>query len=191
MASSTRRLPVASPRTLGLGVPTIMDRALAAKHGTRYVHLVAFAIDVDRAAIELEEDPDLPFGWDVVLTEAYLLARLAHDDATTRDMIEEVVLELVEAERDPDTRPPLGSQLPFALFDAIERGAWPAPEEPLFRRWKSSSKKLVRDLAPLWKDADSLVPRLAAVVLEAELTPPLAPPVRDSLLAMSTPSPSR
>lgn len=182
----SRRLPVASPASLGLGQPTIMDRALATKHGIRYVHLIAFAIDIDRATDVLEDDPRLPFGWDVVLTEAYLLARLEHDDAKTRAMIEEVVLDLVEGERDPDTRPPLGSQLPFALYDAVERGAWPTPDEPLFRRWKPASKKLVRDLAPLWPKAATLVPELAAVVLETPLSPALAPPVRDALRAMCT-----
>lgn len=179
-----RRLPIAP--TAGLGAETIMDRALAAKHGVAYVHLAAFAIDIDRVARAFDDEPDLPFGWDVLLTESYLLERLDADDPRVRAMVEEVVLDLVEGERDADAPPPLGSQLPFALYDAIERGTWPAPEEPLFRRWKPSARRLVRELEPLWSEAAELVPRLCRELLQLPIDPPFAPPVAEALRRLAT-----
>ena len=45
----------ALPQTVApskLNLPTIMDRTLAQKHGAQYVHLVVFAIDIDRVYTE-------------------------------------------------------------------------------------------------------------------------------------------
>ena len=168
-----------APAREGLGLPTIMDRDLATLHGVRYVHLAAFALDVDRgrAAGEGYGDPR-PFAWEVFLTEHYLLARF--DPTEDRALIEDAVLSILEGE--PDA---LGSQLAFALWDAISRGRWPASSKQAFASWKSRPDEMVRDLAPLWRDGAERARSLAAGCLVVELDPPLAPPTRAALAAMA------
>ena len=72
-----RALPSVAPEQTALGLPTIMDRELAAAHGVTYVHLAVFAIDVDRVYWLEPEHEGLPFGWEVFLTEQFLLRHLA------------------------------------------------------------------------------------------------------------------
>lgn len=167
-----------APAQEKLGLPTIMDRALAARHGVAYVHLVAFAIDVDRVreAVEGYDDPR-PFGWEVFLTEAYLLARFG---AEHRALLEDVVLSILDGE--PDA---LGSQLAFSVWDALERGALPRELRDAFKSWRARPDELVRALAKLWEKGDALVRELAESTLAVELEPPLAPPTREALAAMA------
>lgn len=177
------RLPVFEPPKQGLGVPTIMDPALAARHGAPYVHLAAFAIDVDRVRAFLEAqnvDDDLPFGWEVFLTEAYLLSYFDLDDEAGRLVVEEACLPLLEARERP-TEPPLGSQLPFAVYDAVERGAAPSALLEPFRTWGKRAEALVRELGPLWEDPDPHVAALAELCLDVPLDPPVTEPTARAL----------
>ncbi len=157
-------------------MPTIMDRALAARHGAPYVHLAAFAIDVDRVreAVEGYGDPR-PFGWEVLLTEAYLLeARVG------AEILEDIVLSVLDGE--PDA---LGGQLAFSVWDAIERGELPRELRRAFASWRARPKELTKALASLWPDAPRLVPELSRGCLDAAVDPPLAPPTRAALEALA------
>jgi len=166
----------------GLGVQTIMDPALAARHGVPYVHLAAFAIDVDRV-LELADDADdaWPFGWEVFLTEVYMLAHLDPQREEHRALVEDVCLGLVET--DPGDAL-LGAQLAFAVYDAVHRGVWPASLGEVFRSWRARGARFVERLAPLWVDHEALARSLAQSCLDAPLEPPLAPPSRTALEAI-------
>ncbi len=173
-------LPAAGPEKLG--APTIMDRALAAQHGVPYVHLAAFAIDVDRVreATEGYDDPR-PFGWEVFLVERYLLA---HVDANRQPelvlILEDVVLGVLEGA--PDA---LGSQVVFAIWDLIGREQLPKRLEGAFRAWQGRPDELTEDLDVLFADADRHARELARGCLAVTLDPPLAPPVVAALEAMA------
>lgn len=174
-----RKLPSA-PATSKLGLPTIMDPGLAAKHGAPYVHLAVFAIDVDRVR-EAEEGDPRPFGWEVFLTEVYLAA---HFDPIRRPeevlLFEDVVLSVIEGE--PDA---FGAQLVFAVWDGIERGVFPRRLRGAFDAWQARPKELVKDLAKLFADEATLTKQLAAGCLAIELDPPLAPPTIEALRALA------
>jgi hypothetical protein len=176
--AANKSLPRLAPSQEKLGLTTIMDRALAARYGTAYVHLAAFAIDVDRVREHVEgyDDPR-PFGWEVLLTEHYLLERFGDGD---RALLEDVVLSILDGE--PHA---LGGQLAFAVWDAIKRGALPDSLRIAFRSWRARPDELVKELAKLWVDAPRLVPQLAQGCLDVELDPPLAPPTREALEAMA------
>ena len=185
-------LPQIRPEQEGLGHPTVMDPALAMEHGVPYVHLVVFAIDVDRvrAAVEEREDqaadpPEStwPFGWEVFLTEMYLLGALDPADPAHRAMLADTCALIHEM--GPFEQPPFGAQIPFAVYDAVARGAWPGDlAGELLGFWKKPPKALVRQLAPLWEDPEADARDLALECLELDLTPPLAPPTRAALEAM-------
>lgn len=176
-----KHLPSLGPTQEKLGLPTIMDRALAQSHGVPYVHLAVFAIDVDRIrdAVEGFDDPR-PFGWEVLLTEAYLLgrfdpARHAHEVL----LLEDVVLSILDGA--PDA---LGSQLVFAVWDALERGELPEELGRAFKGWRTRPKQLVKDLGKLWAEP-GIVERLASAALEVEMEPPIAPPSREALAELA------
>jgi hypothetical protein len=178
-----RSLPQVSAKAEGLGHPTIMDRSLALRHGSDYVHLAVFAIDVDRVRDALEDiDDPLPFGWEVFLTEAYLVERVNADDPSHRTMLEDVVLGILEG---PSGEAVFGSQLPFAVFDAIERGVFPDDMRVSFSGWKARPKQLAIELAQLWRDPDALKRDLSRVCLEAPMEPPLAAPSIEVLEQMA------
>lgn len=175
-----KSLPRLSPTQEKLGLKTIMDRALAARHGIPYVHLAAFAIDVDRVREHVEgyDDPR-PFGWEVLLTEHYLLERFGAED---RALLEDAVLSILDGE--PDA---LGGQLAFAVWDAVARNALPDSLRVAFKAWRARPDELVEELAQLWPDAARLVPELARGCLDADVEPPLAPPTKAALEAMTRP----
>ncbi|UJR82533.1 hypothetical protein [Sandaracinus amylolyticus] len=174
------KLPTVSARSEGLGMPTIMDRALASRHGATYVHLAVFAIDVDRVRDALDDvDSPHPFAWEVFLLERYLVDRV--DPNEHRALIEDAVLGVLEGE---PGEPVMGSQLPFAVWDAIARGVWPDEMRSMFRGWKARPKELVAALAPLWADADRTTRDLAQLCLDTPMQPPLAPPTLETLRAM-------
>ncbi len=165
----------------GLGVQTIMDPALAARHGVPYVHLAAFAIDVDRV-LELAGDEDSrPFGWEVFLTEVYMLSRFDPRRDEHRALIEDACLGLLES--DPGDAL-LGAQLPFAVYDAVHRGVWPAELGEVFRGWRGRGARFAERLAPIWEHTDERARSLALSCLDAALSPPLAPPTREALEAI-------
>lgn len=178
-----RSLPQVSSKAEGLGHPTIMDRSLALRHGSLYVHLAVFAIDIDRVRDALEDiDDPLPFGWEVFLTEVYLISHVDPSDASHRAMIEDVVLGILEG---PSGEAVFGSQLPFAIFDAIERGVFPDDMRVSFAGWRARPKQLVGELAKLWLDARALTPELSRACLDAPMDPPLAAPSIEALQVMA------
>jgi hypothetical protein len=179
--SQKRMLPKVADEQTGLGLPTIMDRALAAAHGPSYVHLAVFAIDIDRVYWLDPERTDLPFGWEVFMTEYYLLSRIDVHTPQGRDLLESACSGLME---ETPGEPPLGGQLVFAAYDALRRGALPAELSPLFASWRSPPQDLLRSLAELWKNAAVRIVELAGQCLQTELTPPLAPPTVETLRAM-------
>ncbi len=185
-----RRLPTIDAKKEGLGRPTIMDRTLAQRYGTPYVVLAAFAIDVDRVREHLEDeglDDELPMGWEVFLTERYLEACVEGASETGRSMIDDVVLGIFDLP--PSEEPVFGSQLPFAVWHAVERAVLPAELATTFRVWKSKPKELGAELDRLYATKDPTTRAIARRCLDAALEPPLAPPVREALEAMSASAP--
>lgn len=159
-----------------------MDRALAASHGIDYVHLAAFAIDVDRIREEVEDlDDPRPFAWEVFLVECYLTA---HFDPNRRPeqvlLFEDVVLGVLEGARDA-----LGSQIVFAIWDLIVRERFPQRLRGAFSSWQARPDELVEDLAPLFAEEDRHRRELAASCLEVPMSPPCAPPTIEALRALS------
>ncbi len=166
-----------------------MDRTLAQRHGVPYVHLVVLAIDVDRAREHLEddgEDDDLPMGWEVFLTERYLEGQGLGDTDEGRALIEDVVLAIFDLP--PSEEAVFGSQVPFAVWHAVKRGALPSSLESVFRTWKAKPKELGFELDRLYEAKDEATRLLSRRVLDAKLEPPLAPPVREMLEALAAPA---
>jgi hypothetical protein len=168
-----KSLPVAKPVQSGLGQPTIMNRELAAAHGVSYVHLAVFCIDIDRVYWLNPDDASLPFGWEVFLTEYYVI----HSQPSP-ELLAAACAELLE---EAPGEPPLGGQLAFAIYDAAERGAVPAELKQLFTTWKRAPRDLISELAELHAKAPEHARQLAAHCLQAKLDPPLAPPTREAL----------
>lgn len=166
-----------------------MEPAFAARFGVPYVHLVVFAIDVDRLreAVEsmIEADPEAeslwPFGWDVFLTELHLAGLIDPEDAEQVDMLDVVVEDMLAV---PPGEPPLGAQLAFAVHDAVQRGSLPKELGRAFKQWKKRPKELVQALDELFERVDVDAADLAEACLEVPLEPPLAPPTRDALSAL-------
>jgi hypothetical protein len=172
-----KRLPLADPSRSSLGLPTVMDRDLAGTYGVDYVHLAVFAIDIDRVYWLDPEAADLPFAWEVFLTEYYVLARTAQPSAASQELLEAVCTSLLE---ETPGEPPLGGQIVFAVYDAVERGLL-RELAPLFQNWRNPPEDLVAQLATLHVQSGVMAQRLADHCLQAELEPPLAPPTRQTL----------
>jgi hypothetical protein len=173
------RLQQAAPTRLDQ--PTIMDRALALAHGAPYVQLAVFAIDLDRLFALDPERAVLPFGWEVFLCEAYLLGALDASAESTHGLLEDTCLGVLAQEPDEQG---YGSQLVFAVYDAVHRGALPSTLLPMFRSWRKAPVQLLDALAELWRDLPASLQRCAADCLQRKLDPPLAPPTRTVLQAM-------
>jgi hypothetical protein len=155
-----RKLPLAPPVRARLEPPTIMDRALAAEHGSMYIQLAAFAIDVDRVYVAQEDEPALPFGWEVFVTECYLLARIDPLRDMQRVLLQDTCLAILEQ---PPEEQGYGSQLLFAVYDAVDRGFFPEA---------------------LWQAPERALVTCAAHGLSSALDPPLASPTRQALEQM-------
>ncbi|MCA9581051.1 MAG: hypothetical protein KC416_04610 [Myxococcales bacterium] len=162
-----------------LGLRTIMDPELAATLGTTYVHLAAFAIDVDRIFVAFDGDEEWPFGGEVFLTEAFLLSILDPSLEEHVSLIEDACLSAMTRSREGAC---LGAQLPFALYSAQAAGRWPHPHEDLFRRWKKKPPSLA-EIDDLWAGGDDALQDVAELCLEAPLDAPLAPPTEQWLRA--------
>ncbi len=163
-----------------------MEPELARVHGVRYVHLAAFAIDVDRVRDEVETealDPRWPFGFEVFLTEVWILESL--DAEAERAILEAACVGVMKRSTEMPGQL-FGAQLPFAVYDAVARGALPKELRALFRAWKNPPRELIREIAPLWERADAEKKRLSAACLTVELDPPLAPPTLATLEAWAT-----
>lgn len=181
-----RSLPTVKPEQEGLGAPTIMEPALAAKHGAAYVHLAVFAIDVDRIRVHLEAhhpEAEPPFGWEVLLTEAYILRSFDAESPRAQAVLEDTCLSVLEMGTVPEEGEEgvLGSQLPFAVYDAVRRGALPSHLSRLFQAWRKPPDDLVEALAPVWREAHVHVPALAAMCLQMPVEPPLPAPTGQAL----------
>jgi hypothetical protein len=163
-----------------------MDRALAQKHGTPYVYLSAFAIDLDRVRELDPDDETLPFGWEVALTDAYLTRLFAPaQQAHLASILEDVVLHILELPGPAEGQPAaLGSQLSFAIFTATQRGELPDTLFGCFRIWKKPPLALAEDVARMLAQPEQVV-QAASYCLEAALDPPLVEPVRKALLELS------
>lgn len=158
-----------------------MDRALAAQHGSAYVQLAAFAIDVDRVFVEDPAEARLAFGWEVFLTEAYLVASLDPRDDAQRVLLEDSCLAILEQ---PPDEQGYGSQLLFAVYDAIERGFFPEALRAMFKSWHNRPKQLRKALDALFDAPAEALEACSGHCLAARLDPPLAPPTRASLERM-------
>jgi hypothetical protein len=180
--ADSKRLKVMGPGDAKLGRATIMDRGLAQRHGTPYVHATVFAIDVDRLR-ELEQDEGvLPFGWEVWLTEAYLAHYLGEPAHVA--IVEDMCLHVLELPRtEGDAAPPLGSQLPFAVYAGVAHGVLRASLGTCFHVWKKPPTDLLDELAPLRADR-ALQERVLSYCLDASLEPPLVGPVREALVTL-------
>jgi hypothetical protein len=181
--SKDKRLKLLAPKDQKLGRPTIMDRALAQRHGTPYVHAAVFAIDIDRLREHEEERGELPFAWEVYLTECYV-ARFLASEANVH-VLEDLCLHVLELPRPKGSEPgPLGTQLAFAVYAGVAHGRLPAALGECFRVWKKPPTDLLEELAKLRADSELLL-KLVDFALDADLTPPLAPPVREALLKLA------
>lgn len=177
--AKSRQLKVVGAADTKLGRPTIMDRALAHRYGAAYVHLAAFAIDVDR--VHALEAAELPFAWEVFLTEVQLkhLFDTAKQDPTP--MLEDVCLGILELPRPKHGQlAPLGSQLVFSIYTAVARGIAPARLGQCFASWKKPPADLIDELAKL-DTLPNITERLAQHCLAAPIEPPLVQPVREAL----------
>jgi hypothetical protein len=161
-----------------------MDRALAQRHGVDYVHLAAFAIDVDRVREATEsQDDERPFGWEVFLTECYLLEAFDAAAEGTVALIEDALLSVLELREGEEV---LGTQLPFAVWHAVDRGRWPAVMARALRHWKGKPEQLGRDLDGFFAEHLTTRKVLALGCLELDLDPPLAPPTEERLARWAT-----
>lgn len=155
----------------GLGIPTIMDKALAARWGPRYVRATAFAIDVDRierwvqvatqmatqrATQRVTQEAQAvtteiwPFGWEIFVTEKILSKIFDVTEQLDVELLETVVYaihERVEAHGDV-----LGAQWLFAVFDLVSRSIWPPAMLGPISGWKTQSQ-LILSLDVLWSES--------------------------------------
>lgn len=178
-------LPVARPGDEKLGRATIMDRALAQRHGAPYVHLAAFAIDVDRVhRLDLEQ-PAQPFAWEVFLTEMRLARFMDEASVDPTQMLEDMCLAVMDLPRSAgDAQGVLGAQLPFAIYAGVAHDHLPNALGHCFRSWKRPPLDLLEELAQL-AQRPGLTAALAAHCLAAPVEPPLSGPVRLALAEMA------
>lgn len=176
---SDKSLRVLPTREESLGRKTVMDRTLAVAHGVPYVHLVAFAIDVDRVRERLDESDEelLPMGWEIFLLEHYMLMMFDGSREDHRLLLEEACLHVLDQ---PPGESPLGGQLPFAVYNAVRRGKLPEELFAVFKQWRKKPDEMLTKLDPLWDDANTNAADFAHACLTAELTPPPAPPTAEA-----------
>jgi len=177
-----RSLPRLAGADEKLELPTIMNSALAARYGASYVQLAAFAIDADRVYVLDPAADRLAFGWEVFLTECRAVSALPADDERACALLEETCLSILE--QPPDDQG-LGSQLVFAVHDAIERGLYPGELAAVFRSWRKPPRQLRSALDALWTDAETQLATCATHCLNVALDPPLTPPTRKALERMA------
>lgn len=184
--SKNKRLKLVDPEATKLGRPTIMDRALAQRYGAPYVHLAAFAIDVDRVHRHGPESQALPFAWEVFLTELRIVRLLDEAESDPVPMLEEACLQVMDLpRRQPDPQGVLGAQLPFAVYTAVAHGHLPAQLGHCFGTWKKPPADLIDAVARQFA-SEGLGARLARHCLAAVLEPRLATPVRAALEAIAS-----
>ena len=180
-----RTLPTLDSSSERLGRSTIMNAGLAARHGIDYVHLVALAVDLERAAefvdeMAAEKESLFPFGWEIFLLELHLLSTLQMTDPAAIELLDDVIASVLDEAEEHR----LGGVIVFAVRDAVRRGELPEHFGKPFARWKKPAAALVRSLDAMFDDLAVEAADLAEACLELELVPPLAPTTRDVLTAM-------
>jgi hypothetical protein len=184
LVTKQKRLKVVRPRDTKLGRATIMDRSLAQRYGAPYVHLAAFAIDVDRVQRLDAEQSELPFGWEVAITEARLTRFMDETSIDPAPMLEDMCLAAMECEATSgDTQGVLGAQLPFAIYTGVAHQELPSRLGSCFHTWKHPPTELIDEVGTLLA-TEGMVPKLAEHCLTADVEPPLVEPVRAALTAM-------
>lgn len=155
-----------------------MSPMLATEFGSEYVHLAAFAIDIDRIQALIEEDPAAkwPFGWELFLTEYFMLGLLEPLNDRFVLLLREICKEMVGEAASGEL---LGAQLPFAIYDAINRGFLPEELKSLFDVWESV--ELPEELDESWERPNIEAADLAEACLEVEMSPPLSPTTQVAL----------
>lgn len=161
-----------------LDLHTVMDHALAVAHGSGYVDLAVFAIDIDRVYWLDPEDERLPFGWEVFLTEHLLLDWSNAQEHRGKALLAALCAPLLV---EKPGEPPLGGQIVFAVYDAVVRGALPDELLDLFASWRSAPRELLHALHELREAGPAILEQLAEHCLRAELQPPLAAATRQAL----------
>jgi hypothetical protein len=146
------------------------------------VQLAVFAIDIDRLFVADPGERTLPFGWEVFVTECFLLGRVDAHDAEQHALIEDACVAILEQEPDDQG---YGSQLLFAAYDAIERGFYPKQLDAVFQSWRKRPKQLFKALSELWQAPARELATCARHCLNVTLDPPLAPPAQQALQAMA------
>ena len=137
-----------------------------------------------------EEDEDgaaAPFAWEVFVTECYLLARVDPSIEAEHALIAHTCVTLLEQEPDEQG---YGSQLLFAVHDAIARGFFPADLNALFRAWRKRPKQLHKALHALWSNAARELANCADYCLSLPLDP-RSPPRRAKRSNKCAPAPGR
>jgi hypothetical protein len=167
-----RRLPQLRPQPDRFDIPTIMDRGLATLHGSNYVQLCAFAIDIDRIYVLDPEAEHLAFGWEVFLSECYALGRIDPQADTQHALLEDTCLAILE--QPPDDQG-FGSQLLFAVYHAVERGLYPTTLRATFRSWRKRPKQMLDALDALWLDPGRELADHAAYCLSPEVARQVSP----------------
>lgn len=162
-----------------------MDRALAQRYGAPYVHLAAFAIDIDRVHRLEDERSTLPFAWEVFLTEMRLMRFMDEAQVDPASMFEDMCLAVMDLPRPRESQGPLGAQLPFAMYVGVAHQHLPSRVGACFHAWKKPPVELIEDTAKLAAQT-GLMASLATHCLSAALDPPLVDPVKQALLAMQT-----
>ncbi len=161
-----------------------MDRALAQRYGAAYVHLAAFAIDLDRVRELDPEDGSLPFGWEVWLLEYYLrfvfeTVEGGPDKAVA--LVEDACLAVMDLPRAlPGRQAPFGSHFPFAVYAGVARGHLPESLGNCFRAWKKSPVDLLQELEAM-DQTPAARTQLIQHCLTIEVQPGLVPPVKAAL----------
>jgi hypothetical protein len=178
-------LRVARPADTKLGRATIMDRALAHKYGAPYVHLAAFAIDIDRVHRLEGERSTLPFAWEVYLTEMRLARFMDEATVDPSTMFEDMCLSVMDLPAARETQGVLGAQLPFAFYVGLAHDHLPTRVGTCFQGWKKPPIELIEETGKL-AETSGLLAKLAQHCLGAGLEPPLVEPVRVALEAMKS-----
>jgi hypothetical protein len=179
-----RGLAVAAPTELG--APTIMDAAMAAMYGARYVHAAAYAIDIDRYFQSIEDQNPEPLHWEIFLTECYLLEHLDPRDPDHATLMQDLCASVVESLHEKGNC--FGSQVLLAALDAQRRGAWPAPI-PALQDWQRPPGALLDTIQALFSNRASRQAHYAERCLAYPLHPPAAPPTLRALETQAHPPP--
>ncbi len=174
-----RSLDQVAPQHRGLGLATIMNRGLAEKYGVPYVHLAAFAIDVDRVCGAItDQNPLLPEAFEIYLALLWIeefVQTSALSKSEVCEMLEEICVSIFEGNSEA-----YGTQITFALWVGCEQARLPLELVPLFSSWKKKPTEVLRYVTALGEIKNSRA-SIAKACLTVAVDPPLAPPTVSKL----------